>query len=39
MFFGNRNSNPGSNKDIGDEVEGYFLGRHSQTSKTIDDKV
>jgi len=32
MFFGNRSSNPGSNKDFGDEVEGYFLGRHSQNS-------
>jgi hypothetical protein len=32
MFFGNRNSNP-TNKDFGDEVEGYFLGRSSRSSK------
>ena len=34
MFFG-RDSNSNSNKDFGDEVEGYFLGRSSQTSKLI----
>lgn len=36
MFFGNgaggRPSNSNSNKDFGDEVEGYFLGRSSMNS-------
>ena len=36
MFFGNQNNGGGRSsggKDLGDEVEGYLMGRHSQTSK------
>jgi hypothetical protein len=36
MFFGNNGSNGGRSsggKDLGDEVEGYLMGRSSQNSK------
>lgn len=44
MFFGNgagangRPSNSNSNKDFGDEVEGYFLGRSSMNSNNSYDE-
>ena len=40
MFFGNEDGGSGNyggagnkGKDLGDEVEGYLMGRNSQTSK------
>ena len=34
MFFGNEDGGSGNKgKDLGDEVEGYLMGRNSQTSK------
>lgn len=33
MFFGNEGNGGHQNKNFGDEVEGYFMGRSSMNSK------